>query len=106
MIGTIIILTVLCVILLFLLNSIGVGVLIPPAILGPGSFYLAKEIVESYIHNIEDSASVILSGLCVLIIFGAYARTQDDSEGPSEIRSQIQGIGVYTFIASILLAYV
>ena len=106
MIGTIAMLTVICVILLFILNSIGVGVIIPPTILGPGSFYLSKVIVDSYIHTIVDSTSIVLSGLCVLIIFGVYARTQDDSEGPSEIRSQIQGIGIYAFIASIILAFV
>ena len=106
MIGTILTLTVLCVILLFILNFVGVGVIVPPIILGPGSFYLSKVIVESYINNIENSITIILSGLCVLFIMGAYATSQDDSRGPSEIRSQIQGIGIYTFIASVILAYV
>lgn len=103
---TIIAITILTVLLLFITNAIRIASIIPGFILGGGGYFIAAKIIETYISEIEGKLEYIFSGFLVLLILGLYSRTQDSlNTGPSALRAEIQGLGVYAFLVSLLLAW-
>jgi len=104
---TIMAITILTVLLLFIINATGISRIIPGFILGGGGYFVAAKSIEKYLWVIESKLEYILSGFFVLLIFGFYSRSQDSTNtGPSALRSEIQGIGIYAFLVSLLLAWI
>ena len=99
----ILVLTVLPIVIAFVINRL-IGNFIGAFFQGAGSYlisyYILKQIIETEINSID----FIVSGGIIVLALSAYSRTQDDQEGPSPIRAQIQGVGFYAFITAIGIA--
>jgi hypothetical protein len=47
---------------------------------------------------------LIITGVALAFVFNYYSRTQDESEGPSVLRAEIQGVGVWMAVTAVILA--
>lgn len=99
----ILLLAVFSILLPILINKLKVGAFIPILIQGAGSFFVSSILLVKLIHVVPKWWELIVAGVIVAIFFDRLSRFLDDSVNPSRFRADIQGIGVYALIFSIIL---
>lgn len=100
---TIFLLSALPIVFVFIVNRF-LGSFIGSFLQGAGSYTLSYIVVRQLIEAEINSIDFIASGAILAIVLSVYSKTQDDNAGPSAIRAEIQGVGVYAALAALLLA--